>query len=109
MLDGEYNLEEDIENQFKKLISEWADDTKHLSSIGQMLKHPAFEQLKAMGGQYVLPLIFRELQDGRARWPYFALIREFAEVPEVPVGIRGKYQKVVNHFLRWGKEHGYVA
>jgi hypothetical protein len=50
-----------LEQRFRTLAAEWDEETGHLSSITQMARHPAYQQIIGMGPA-VVPLLLRDLE-----------------------------------------------
>jgi hypothetical protein len=72
---------ESIEQKFQRLAAKWRAETGHFSSTSQMVNHPAYQEIIAMG-QDVLPLLLRDLAKEPDLW--FAALRAITGAqPEV--------------------------
>ncbi len=93
----------ELERDFNTLVEQWYTNTLLYSSIQDISMDPAYQQIIGMGSQ-VLPLIFRELPEGRSLW-FWAL---HAITREDPVGEDESGDQAVEAWLIWGKERGYT-
>ena len=89
--------------QFRELVNSWREDTKYLSSIHEMVLHPAYQRIIGMGRQ-ALPFIFEELKRQPDHW-FWALQAITGEDP-VPPEDRGNIAAMARHWLRWAEERG---
>src|SRR5438045_3742343 len=95
---------ESIEQKFQRLAAVWRAETAHFSSITQMFKHPAYQEIIALG-QDVVPSILRDLAKQPDHW--FAALRAITGAQPVPPEDRGRVDRMAEGWLRWAKEHGY--
>jgi hypothetical protein len=95
---------ESVEEQFHRLAAVWRAETAYVSSSSDLVAHPAFQEIVGMGPA-VIPLLLRELENRTSHW-HRALWQITGADPVPPVD-RGKIDKVVAAWLRWGKEQGY--
>lgn len=96
---------ESIIQEFYKLTNQWKEETRYLSSIFQISMHPAYQQIIGMGSDVVW-LILRELNQRPAHW--FWALKAITRTDPVPVQYRGNVEKMIEYWLRWGKEQGYA-
>jgi hypothetical protein len=101
-------LEQSLENQFSRLVAEWREATENISSLTQILSHPAYQRIIDLGkrGEPVLPLILEDLDKRRGYWAT-ALQTISGENPVDSKHI-GNPTKVREDWLRWGKRRGYI-
>ncbi len=95
---------ESIEQKFQRLAAVWRAETAYLSSVTQMVNHPAYQEIIALG-QDVLPSILRDLAKQPDHW--FAALRAITGAQPVPPEDRGRVERMAEAWLRWAKEHGY--
>jgi|RifCSP16_1_1023843.scaffolds.fasta_scaffold15785_4 hypothetical protein len=91
--------------RFLTLKLRWEAETGFLSSITDIVMHPAYQQIIGMGPAAV-PLILSEMKKLRGHW-FWALKSITGEDPIMPEH-RGNLKKMTDDWLRWGKEQGYL-
>jgi len=96
----------DIEQLFARLVREWEEATRFISSMTEMAIHPAYQRIIGLGPA-ALPLIFRELRRNPDHW-FWALKAITGEDP-VPPATRGNLGSMTEVWLQWGTERGFVA
>ncbi len=89
--------------RFRSLAKVWRNDTAHLSSIHDMVLHPAYQQIVGMGPQAV-PLIIAELEREPGHW--FWALRAITQEDPVPPEHRGNVAEMVRAWLRWAERRG---
>jgi len=94
---------EELEQEFNELAEQWYRETKMLSSVHQMVLHPAYQKIIGMGKE-ALPFIFRELKRTRGHWLWaLAMItREDRAKPGE------NFRNAVDSWLAWGQKMGYL-
>jgi hypothetical protein len=95
-----------LESEFRTLVSAWRDDTGPFSSVSQMVLHPAYLRIVGMG-EKVLPLLFRELRDHPDHW--FAALCAITGQNPVPSDEAGSIDAMVERWLKWAVENGYLG
>ncbi|MBI1851775.1 MAG: hypothetical protein HYR85_15650 [Planctomycetes bacterium] len=93
-----------IQQQFDALAEWWRAETRHLSSVTQMVTHPAYQRIIGKG-QVVVPILLRELRKRPDHW-FWALKAITGEDPVRPED-RGKLPAMANAWLEWGRTHGF--
>ncbi len=93
-----------VEERFKRLASAWLTETAYVSSSTDMVAHPAFQEIVAMG-PVVIPLVFRELENRTGHW--HRVLRRITGADPVAADDRGSVEKAAQAWLRWGKDQGY--
>lgn len=91
--------------KFKADLTEWCEATLFTSSGHQMLEHPAMQRIIAMGEE-AIPWILDELQRDLG-WYFIALYGITGEQPH-PDKDAGKFDVIVEAWLTWGCERGYI-
>jgi hypothetical protein len=94
---------EALKREFDKLAQQWRRETMSMSSLTDIVLHPAYYQIIGMG-RVALPWILRELRQGGGHW--FLALRAITRQNPVKPQDRGKMRKMTEAWLKWGKEHG---
>jgi len=95
----------DTTERFHELAKSWRKDTRHLSSIQDMVLHPAYQQIIGMGPT-VVPLIIKELQNSPDHW--FWALRAITGEDPVPPSHRGNVRKIAHDWVRWYGKRGFM-
>ncbi|MBI2985266.1 MAG: hypothetical protein HYY45_00720 [Deltaproteobacteria bacterium] len=91
--------------KFRGLVDTWRNETQASSSVTEMAMHPAYQQIIGMGPA-AIPLILRELENKPDHW--FWALKAITGIDPVKPSERGKIRKMVEAWLRWGKEEGHL-
>src|SRR5262245_20898110 len=91
-----------IEKRFRELATQWQEATWFLSSPPQIIAHPAFQAIIALGPA-VVPFMLRDLEEGPRLWVW-ALPEITGENP-VPEGVSNVTQ-LSQAWLQWGRQRG---
>jgi hypothetical protein len=92
--------EEDIA-RFEKLADRWRRETLDLSSLTEIVAHPAYLEIINMG-KVVTPLILTELKRNPGHW--FVALAIINNVNPVPAADAGNLKKMTAAWLKWGRE-----
>ena len=103
--DDEPSTDLTLNERFLRLVAEWRSEIAGLSSPQALAKHPAYQEIIAMG-EPALPLILRDLRDNGGWW-YPALRTLTGENP-VSECAKGNVSLNDEAWLRWGRENGYI-
>jgi hypothetical protein len=90
--------------KFSRLKKEWIRGTARLSVLSQIVLHPAYQQIIAIGPE-AIPLILRSLADETDHW-FWALkvLNDGVDVAEGTETMAGAAQA----WLAWGREKGHL-
>jgi hypothetical protein len=91
--------------RFEELAARWREDTQFHSSPKILFEHPAYQEIIGMGGP-VVPLLLGDLRSEDSLW--FTALHAITGENPVPPEDRGDIPRVTEHWLNWGREHGYV-
>jgi hypothetical protein len=91
--------------RFATLADQWHRDIAVVSSVHEMVEHPAYQGIIRMGPA-VVPLILRELQREPDYW-FWALTAITGENP-VPPEDAGDLDRMTNAWLALGRARGYL-
>jgi hypothetical protein len=99
---------ESIEEEFTALVTAWREATENLSSLTQIVSHPAYQSIIDLGkrGEPVVPLILKDLWKAGGYWA-MALNAITGENPVAPKHI-GNPTKVREDWIGWGRRNGYL-
>ena len=92
-----------LDRTFTALASQWREATETISSIDDMVLHPAYQRIIGMGPA-VLPLILRELQRRPDHW--FWALRAITGVDPIREEQRGNVREMAADWLGWAKTKG---
>ncbi len=95
---------ETVEERLRRLEAIWNAETSYLSSYTDIVEHPAFREIIAMG-EPVVPLLLRDLAERPRLWVW-ALPEITGEDP-VPPEEAGNIARMSEAWLRWGRAKGY--
>lgn len=89
--------------RIRDLANAWRKECAHLSSVREMVLHPAYQQIVGMGPS-ALPFILRELQDRPDHW-FWALRAISGEDPVQPEH-QGNIAQMARDWLEWAQRRG---
>lgn len=90
--------------KFQRLATQWREETLDVSSMTDMISHPAYLAIIAMREQ-ALPFLFDELRRAPAHW--FAALYAITEENPIPPPMAGNLDDMTSVWLRWAEQHGY--
>lgn len=99
-------LTEDPFVRFYTLLQQWSNETGNQSLMIHKVMHPSYQKIIGMGAQ-ALPFIFSELQRNPDHW--FWALKAITGVDPVSPSNRGKISNMVQDWLEWAKQKGYVS
>lgn len=88
---------------FRKLADQWLRETMYSSSSEEIVLHPAYQSIIAMGPT-AIPLVMAELASQRGHW--FWALRFLTGSDPVPEG--SNIVDARDAWLVWGRQHGYL-
>ena len=94
-----------IRQRFYLLSTQWKSDTEYLSSMNEMVLHPAYQQIVGMGPA-AIPLILLELKRDPDYW--FEALKAITGIDPVVENDMGDLSKMVESWLDWGNVNGYI-
>jgi len=97
---------EDLRAAFFRLAAEWKTGRNPTGTVSRMIAHPAYRAIIRMGPD-VIPFVLEELKRDPDEW-FYALAKLSGENP-VPDASRGRFPQMVEAWVRWGKDNGYLA
>ena len=103
-VDDEYASPPVDEETFEQLADEWERDRPRGVDIAQMTRHPAYQQIIAMGDPAV-PWLLHRLATKPDHW--FVALSTITGASPVPPESRGRVKEMVQAWLDWGHQQGY--
>jgi hypothetical protein len=98
--------EETVEQQVRRLIATWRDQTGFLGSTTARVSHPSYRELVALG-TIGLPFVFRDLEQTLDGHLSSALVAITGAQP-VPPEECGQIELVARRWLEWGRQNGFL-
>ncbi len=90
--------------KFDRLAEEWRAAVRYVSSLSQMVTHPAYQRIIGMGSQ-AIPLLLERLSREPNHW--FWALKSIAGEDPVSEEERGDLEAMSRAWLSWGRQHGY--
>jgi hypothetical protein len=97
---------EDVRVRFQRLVREWKDKSRYMSSAAQMAMLKSYQRIIGMGEQAV-PLILEELEREPDHW--FWALEAITDENPVPSEDNGKVRLMAKAWVDWGRQRGYLA
>lgn len=94
-----------LKAEFEKLSQAWKGDRRATSLTIEIVMHPAYQQIIALGPP-AIPLLLQELQREPDYW--FWALRLLAKEDPVPARSRGNMREMRDAWLQWGRTNGHV-
>lgn len=93
----------DVAKRFYSLAETWRRECAHLSSLREMVLHPAYQQIIGMGKE-VLPFLLRELERKPDHWDW--ALRAITGENPVPPEHCGRLADIARDWLEWARQKG---
>lgn len=97
---------EPVHMKFKRLLTEWREQAKHLSSVTEMAILPSYQELIGMG-KTALPYLLNELKE-RPDHLFWAL-RFISGTDPVQPNDRGRIDRMAKAWIEWGRNNQIIA
>lgn len=91
--------------RFRKLAEQWSAETMDVSSVRDMILHPAYQEIIGIGPA-AIPLILNELERAPNHW-FAALFAVSQGQNPVSDEDAGDLEKMTEAWLEWARENGY--
>ena len=95
---------ESVAEKFQRLADAWHKAVAHLSSSSKREHHPGYEEIIALGPAAV-PFMLHDLEANHRHW--FTALTAITGADPVPAEDAGKILKMIEAWLKWGKQKGY--
>lgn len=96
-------VEDPLKAEFRVHVERWRRDSKHMSSMRNMIQHESYLRIMGMGPR-VLPYLLEELSARPDHW----LVALHAITGEDPAPEGATFHEAVVEWLRWGRDRGYL-
>src|SRR5438876_7709544 len=96
----------DIQERFRRLMSEWKEQSRYLSNTAQMAMLKPYQRIIGMGWP-AIPLILDELAREPDQW--FWALEAITEENPVPPDAAGHVRRSAEAWIQWGRERGLVV
>jgi len=87
--------------RFRELAKRWKDETLDMSSLSDIITHPAYLQIIAMGRK-ALPLLLDQLRNEPDHW--FAALSAISNHNPVPPQQAGNLDQMTEAWLAWAEQ-----
>jgi len=94
-----------LHEKFTRLAAQWKEETSHLSNLQQRMRHPAHQEILAMG-RAAIPLLIRELVNDPDDW-FCALEELTGGGNPIPEEFYGDFERMTEAWIQWGRDKGY--
>jgi hypothetical protein len=96
-------LKADLDHRFLALVQAWKEETRLLSSIHDMVAHPAYLQIIGLGKE-ALPLLIDELRREPDHW--FVALQAITGINPIPSSACGNVDAMARAWLIWAEKQG---
>lgn len=85
------------------LLDKWWQDTMMLSSMSQIMAHPAAKRLQREQGVRLVPVLIEKLRTGQTgqAWGWLALLQKITRRKPFPAQYVGKVQELATSWADW--------
>ncbi len=90
--------------RFDRLAEEWRAAVQYVSSLSQMVTHPAYQRIIGLGNA-AIPLLLNRLGDRPEHW--FWALKAITGADPVAAEDRGNIDAMRGAWLAWGQREGY--
>jgi hypothetical protein len=98
-------FQETVAERFHQLAADWSNEVQNVSSLTAMAVHPKYRQIVGLGWDAV-PLMLIDLQRNKRFW--LPALHEITGIQPFDPGDAGNSKRMVNAWLRWGKNKRYI-
>ena len=91
------------EEQFRELADKWERETRHVSSMTDIVMHSSYQAIIKMGPD-VIPILLRDMEESGRLW--FTALAQLAGENPVKPSDAGRVARMTASWLKWGKERG---
>lgn len=96
---------ESAEERFRRLASQWKEESVFMSSIADKVKLPSYQKIIGMGWAAV-PLILEDLKKQPQHW--FPALRAITDINPVPPEDAGNVKKMAAAWVNWGRQNAII-
>ena len=96
---------ENVSKDFEELYNIWKRETFFLSNTTEIVEHPAYRKIIAMG-EKVVPLILEKL---KTQFDHFSVaLYEITGENPIPEDLKGDMAEISKAWVEWGILNGYI-
>ncbi|MGD0347530.1 MAG: hypothetical protein ABSA85_12280 [Terracidiphilus sp.] len=98
---------DELEIAFLGHAAKWERDTRYVSSMTDVVSHPSYMQIIAMGRasrKFVLSLLLRDLKENERPW--FTALAQIAGANPMSPSDAGRVDRMSKAWIRWGMKEG---
>jgi hypothetical protein len=99
------DLDRERRKRFGELLAQWSAETAHVSSITDMVSHPAYRAIIELG-MPAIGLILEQLRREPDFW--FEALRQISGTDPVRREDAGDLVRMTQSWLDWGEHQGYA-
>lgn len=103
---AETRSEQEVRDRFRRLATEWKQQSLLISNPAQMAMLKPYQQIIGMGPA-VVPLILEELKHEPNHW--FWALEAITDENPVPLESAGITRKMAEAWIDWGQARGLLA
>ncbi len=96
---------ETLQQRFGRLAACWLEETAFVSSVTQMVMHPAYQQIIGMGN-CAITMLLQELEREPNHW--FWALQAITGFDPIAPRDRGNVVRMAEAWIQWGKAQGYL-
>ncbi len=89
----------------EQLAERWIAEARFVSSLSDMVAHPAYQRIIGMGRD-ALPFLLRQLETGPQHW--FPALEAITGINPVRAEDNGRVQRMAQAWVAWGREQGHI-
>jgi hypothetical protein len=86
--------------RFYRLAADWSANTRGISSLTELVKHPSYQEIMRLGWD-VVPYLLQDLQENKRFW--FPALTEITKVRPFDAGDIGNSRRMTKAWIEWGR------
>jgi hypothetical protein len=89
-----------IEKRFRALAADWSENTRHISSVNDLISHSSYQEIIKLGWD-VVPFLLLDLQQNKRFW--FPALHAITKVRPFDPSDAGNSRRMTEAWVTWGK------
>jgi hypothetical protein len=98
-------VDTDLSARFYEQADKWERETRHVSSMTDIVMHSSYQAIIKMGPD-VIPFLLRDMKENRRLW--FTALAQLAGENPIKPSDAGRVDRMTTSWLKWGKEKGFL-
>lgn len=94
-----------VEKRFLQLADDWSENTRHMSSINDLVAYSSYQEIIKLGWD-VVPFLLADLQQNKRFW--FPALYAITKVRPFDPSDSGNGRRMADAWINWGKRKGFV-